>query len=120
MLKAARHFLRRFGALGVLLMVLGAVMPSSEAMACAPLQPASATTSVQIPAVMAAPIEADGCQDCGQACLHGCCHSSHVAIPSRDLHPVAAPTKFMTPTTWAHVVGEPFGAPDGLERPPRG
>jgi hypothetical protein len=114
MLKAARHFLRRFGALGVLLMALGAVMPSSEAMACAPNQPTSETT-----AIAASPVETDGCQDCGQACLHGCCHAAHVAIPPHALHPVAAPARFHAATSWTHVVGEPFGTPDGPERPPR-
>ena len=119
MLKAARHILRRFGALGVMLMVFGAVIPSSEAMACAPGQSGFETTSVQATAIVTAPVEADSCQDCGQACLHGCCHASHVAIPSRDLHPVAAPARFIAPSTWTHVVGQPFGAPAGLERPPR-
>ena len=119
MLKAARHFLRRFGALGVMLMVFGAVMPSSEAMACAPGQSGSDTTSVQTTAIVTPPVEADSCQDCGQACLHGCCHASHVAIPSRYHHPVVAQFRFATPTTWTHVVGQPFGAPAGPERPPR-
>jgi hypothetical protein len=119
MLKAARHFLRRFGALGVMLMVLGAVMPSSEAMACAPGQSGAETSASQTLPVLTTPVEADSCQDCGQACLHGCCHASHVAIPSRDIHSVATTMRFSAPTTWAHVVGEPFGAPAGLERPPR-
>ena len=101
-----------------MLMVLGAVMPSSEAMACAPGQSAPETTSVQT-AIVTAPIQSDGCEDCGQVCLHGCCHASHVAIPSRDLHPIAAPVRFVALTTWAHVVGEPFGSPAGPERPPR-
>lgn len=118
MLRAARSFLRRVGALGVLLMVLGAVMPSSEAQACAPGQAPPETASQT--AIAPSPVQSDGCQDCGTAsCLHGCCHAAHVGLPGRELHPVAAPSRFRAPTAWTHVVGEPFGAPDGPERPPR-
>jgi hypothetical protein len=113
MLTAARHFLRRFGALGVLLMVLTSVMPSTEAQACAPGQSAPET------AIQTTPVQGDSCQDCGTACLHGCCHASHVGLPGREAHPVATPVRFRAPSAWTHVVGEPFGAPDGPERPPR-
>jgi hypothetical protein len=118
MLTAARSLLRRFGALGVLLMVLGAVAPSGEAQACAPGQAMPETVSQAVTGVPA--LQSDGCQDCGTAsCLHGCCHAAHAGLPGREAAPVATSVRFRAPTAWTHVVGEPFGAPAGPERPPR-
>jgi len=112
MLKAARQILRRFGVLGALLMALVAVVPAGEALACA--APEAATAVARTPAP-----ESDGCRDCGPACLHGCCHASHVALPGED-RPVLAPLRFRSPVSWTHIAGVPLGAPEGLDRPPRG
>jgi hypothetical protein len=113
MLKAARQILRRFGVLGALLMALVAVMPSSEALACA-APDVSDASFIQTPGP-----GTDGCQDCGGACLHGCCHASHVGLPGQD-RPALPLVGFRTPVSWTHVAGAPAGAPDGLDRPPRG
>jgi len=112
MLKAARQILRRFGVLGALLMALVAIVPAGEALACA--APDASAVLVQ-----SAEQGSDGCRDCGPACLHGCCHASHVALPGED-RPVLTSLRFRSPVSWTHVAGIPLGAPEGLDRPPRG
>jgi hypothetical protein len=111
MLKAARQILRRFGVLGALLVALVAIVPAGEALACS--APEATATVVQSPEPAS-----DGCRDCGPACLHGCCHASHIALPGED-SPVVTPLRFRSPVSWAHVAGVPLGAPEGLDRPPR-
>lgn len=116
MLKAARDMLRRFGFIGVLLMTLASVVPAA-AEGCAP-------GAAQTPAVASASIQtsdsctADGCQDCGIACSHGCCHAPHVGVMAdTGVAPVAV--VFQSPAAWADILGAPLRAPSGPERPPR-
>ncbi len=122
MLKAAREFVRRFGALGLLLMALGAVVPANAAPACGDdgdrptARIAMQTATAGAPA---SPCREDGCGDCGVACAHGCCHAAHAGLPGREAPPVVTATPLRAPSVWSDATGEPFGAPEGLERPPR-
>ncbi len=121
MLKAAREIVRRFGALGLLLMALGAVVPANAAPACGDGGDRPAQVSVQTAAAASAPTPCreDGCDDCGVACAHGCCHAAHAGLPGRETPPVVTAMRLGAPSVWSDATGVPFGAPEGLERPPR-
>lgn len=110
--------LRRFGLAGVLLLALTTVTLGTEVQACAPSRVAGHITDIADVAAQADACSSQECQDCGLACAHGCCHAQHVAVTSLTASPLA-PMSFKSPASWTEDPGAPYGAPSGLERPPR-
>lgn len=112
--------LRRFGLIGVMLMLLGAVV--QPASACAPeSDPARSEASIQALAVTDADPAgscAEDCQDCVLSCGHGCCHAHGVGVmTTASPSPTAVP--FERAASWADVLGVPDDDPAGPDRPPR-
>ena len=118
MLKAARNLLRRFGFISALLLLLASVVPAAAAEGCALGAAEMAAVSTVASVQTSDACVADGCQDCGLACTHGCCHAPHVGVmAAAEVAPVAA--SFKSPAAWADILGAPLRAPSGPERPPR-
>jgi len=90
-------------------------VPVTPAQACEPDRDASSFTAL-VNAPDTCPI--DDCQDCGVACADGCCHAPAVGVMSGAMAGMTAP-RFEPPVVWTDVLGMPFGARSGLERPPR-
>lgn len=129
-MQAARHMLRRFGFIGVLLVLLGAVV--QPASACAPERdPTQAQAQAQTQILAEASIQAlavtdadpagscaDDCQDCVLSCGHGCCHAHGVGLmATASPSPTAVP--FERAASWANVLEIPDDDPAGPDRPPR-
>jgi hypothetical protein len=123
-MQAARHMLRRFGFIGVLLVLLGAVV--QPASACAPdrdpvqaqIQTQILTQTLIVTDADPAGSCADDCRDCVLSCGHGCCHAHGVGVmTTASFSPTAVP--FERAASWANVVGFPDGDPAGPDRPPR-
>lgn len=123
-MQAVRHMLRRFGFIGVLLVMLGAaVQPAS---ACAPegdpAQPQAAAQAwpdaTTVTTADPSGSCADECQDCVLSCGHGCCHAHGVGVMATT-SPSPAAVPFERAASWANVLGVPDDDPSGPDRPPR-
>ena len=107
--------IRRLGLLCLMLLTIAAVLPASEALACAPTSPPDAAAST---ALQTAPATEDGCGDCALSCAHGCCHAPHVGILGGATAPVpVADTPMLQ--AWTHDTGQRPAAVGGPDRPPQ-
>lgn len=116
-MQAARDMLRRFGFIGVLLMMFATVQPAWAA-ACLP---EVGTAGVEATVGAAAPASdpcGDDCQDCIAACAHGCCHAHAAALTGTPVASLPS-VRFAPAAHWTNALAPPGDARTGPERPPR-
>lgn len=116
MLRMAREILKRLGGLSALLIALVVIMPAMEAQACTPTASAAAGQTAITASTQTDPC-ADGCQDCGLACSHGCCHAPNLGAVGDATPPPSVVS--LSRDLWANNTSVPLYLPSGPERPPR-
>lgn len=114
-MQAARPQLRRFGFIGLMLMILGLLVQPAVAAPCEPAEPAAIVADA---ATLPADPCGDDCEDCALACNHGCCHAHAGALIEGGA--AALPTvRFGPAAPWVHALAPPGDGRTGPERPPR-
>jgi hypothetical protein len=102
----------------MLLLVLFALTPALDAVACAGDEEVPAVTAAHAPFAQVTVVHDHGGGDAHGLCVHGHCHHAATAWPLRE--PVQAPTLIVaTAERPAPTRLPPSRDPTGLDRPPR-
>jgi|SRR5215217_5181922 len=117
-MQTARDMLRRFGLIGVMLMVLGTFAQPALAAPCeAPADSTDIVSRIDAVAPAGDPC-ADDCEDCALACAHGCCHV-HAGALIGGVSASLPAFRFGPAAPWSPLLTPPGDECTGPERPPR-